>query len=28
MAIAKGRLLLHESGTFVRFKQTGADVFA
>ena len=23
-----GRLTLHESGTFVRFTQTGADLFA
>jgi hypothetical protein len=27
-AIAKGWLLLHESGTFVRFTQAGADLFA
>ena len=27
-AIEKGWLLLHESGTFVRFTQAGADLFA
>jgi hypothetical protein len=27
-AIDKGWLLLHESGTFVRFTQAGADLFA
>jgi hypothetical protein len=27
-AIAKGWLVLHESGTFVRFTQAGADLFA
>ena len=27
-AIAKGWLVLHESGTFVRFTQAGADPFA
>jgi hypothetical protein len=27
-AIEKGWLVLHESGTFVRFTQTGADLFA
>lgn len=28
LAIARGWLELHESGTFVRFTQTGADLFA
>jgi hypothetical protein len=28
LAIARGWLLLHESGTFVRFTQAGADLFA
>jgi hypothetical protein len=28
LAIAKGWLELHESGTFVRFTQAGADLFA
>jgi hypothetical protein len=28
LAIAKGWLQLHESGTFVRFTQAGADLFA
>jgi hypothetical protein len=27
-AIANGWLSMHESGTFVRFTQTGADLFA
>ena len=27
-AIANGCLVLHESGTFVRFTQAGADLFA
>ena len=27
-AIANGWLVLHESGTFVRFTQAGADLFA
>ena len=27
-AIANGLLVLHESGTFVRFTQTGAALFA
>jgi hypothetical protein len=27
-ALAKGWLTLHESGTFVRFTQAGADLFA
>jgi hypothetical protein len=27
-AIEKGWLVLHESGTFVRFTQAGADLFA
>jgi hypothetical protein len=27
-AIAKGWLSMHESGTFVRFTQSGADLFA
>jgi hypothetical protein len=27
-AIANGWLVLHESGTFVRFTQAGADMFA
>jgi hypothetical protein len=27
-AIAKGWLVLHESGTFVKFTQAGADLFA
>jgi hypothetical protein len=28
LAIAKGWLVLHESGTFVRFTQAGAELFA
>jgi len=28
LAIAKGWLVLHESGTFVKFTQAGADLFA
>ena len=28
MAIERGWLTLHESGTFVRFTQAGADLFA
>ncbi|MEH2569869.1 hypothetical protein [Bradyrhizobium sp. AZCC 2289] len=28
LAIAKGWLWLHESGTFVRFTQAGAELFA
>ena len=28
MAIERGWLVLHESGTFVRFTQAGADLFA
>jgi len=28
LAIAKGWLVLHESGTFVRFTQAGADLFS
>jgi hypothetical protein len=28
LAIAKGWLLKHESGTYVRFTQAGADLFA
>ena len=28
LAIAKGWLEIHESGTFVRFTQAGADLFA
>ena len=28
MAIERGWLTLHESGTFVRFTQVGADLFA
>jgi hypothetical protein len=28
LAIARGWLWLHESGTFVRFTQAGADLFA
>jgi hypothetical protein len=28
LAIERGWLVLHESGTFVRFTQTGADLFA
>ena len=28
LAIERGWLELHESGTFVRFTQTGADLFA
>ena len=28
LAIARGWLVLHESGTFVRFTQAGADLFA
>jgi hypothetical protein len=28
LAIARGWLELHESGTFVRFTQAGADLFA
>jgi len=28
LAIAKGWLVLHESGTFVRFTQDGKDLFA
>jgi hypothetical protein len=28
LAIEKGWLVLHESGTFVRFTQVGADLFA
>ena len=27
-ALANGRLVLHESGTFERFTQAGADLFA
>jgi hypothetical protein len=27
-AIEKGWLVLHESGTFVKFTQAGADLFA
>jgi hypothetical protein len=28
LALAKGCLVIHESGTFVRFTQAGADLFA
>ena len=28
LAMAKGWLVMHESGTFVRFTQVGADLFA
>jgi hypothetical protein len=28
LAIGRGWLVLHESGTFVRFTQAGADLFA
>ena len=28
LAIGRGWLVLHESGTFVRFRQAGADLFA
>jgi len=28
LAIARGWLVLHESGTFVKFTQAGADMFA
>jgi len=28
LAIAKGWLSMHESGTYVRFTQSGADLFA
>jgi len=28
LAIAKGWLVMHESGTFVKFTQAGADLFA
>jgi hypothetical protein len=28
VAIARGWLVLHESGTYVRFTQAGADLFA
>jgi hypothetical protein len=28
LAIAKGWLVIHESGTFVQFTQAGADLFA
>ena len=28
LAIARGWLVLHESGTFVRFTQAGAELFA
>ena len=28
LAIAKGWLMMHESGTFVKFTQAGADLFA
>jgi hypothetical protein len=28
LAIERGWLVLHESGTFVRFTQTGSDLFA
>ena len=28
LAIARGWLEIHESGTFVRFTQAGADLFA
>jgi len=28
LAIAKGWLVIHESGTFVKFTQAGADMFA
>jgi hypothetical protein len=28
LVIERGWLVLHESGTFVRFTQTGADLFA
>jgi hypothetical protein len=28
LAIERGWLVLHESGTFVRFTQAGADLFA
>ena len=28
LAIDRARLVLHESGTFVRFRQAGADLFA
>ncbi len=28
LAIAKGWLIMHERGTFVRFTQAGADLFA
>ncbi len=28
LAVARGWLVLHESGTFVRFTQAGADLFA
>ena len=28
LAIAKGWLVLHESGTYVKFTQTGAEMFA
>jgi hypothetical protein len=28
LAIARGRLWLHESGTYVKFTQVGAELFA
>ena len=28
LAIARGWLVLHESGTYVKFTQAGADLFA
>lgn len=28
LAVARGWLLLHESGTYVKFTQAGADLFA
>ena len=28
LAIERGSLVMHESGTFVRFAQAGADLFA
>jgi hypothetical protein len=28
LAVERGWIVLHESGTFVRFTQTGADLFA
>ena len=28
LAVARGWLVLHESGTYVKFTQTGAELFA